>query len=279
MSDAPAPVAAPPGGDVGRDNSQDRKAGYREMSERKPQPQRTEREFATGREAADELAKKRRGQGSTAPEARPVQYQDERGRKAPKNETVDLNRAADDLKASRITDASAKELTDRDFLARDIDNLRAKHGTPTQIDDANIDPDQIDPRLFGDPASHLQPQQPQIDPAHMQPTPTGIDPEVHRAMQHPQVREAMQQEFNKAAQLQQQHAQQVQVANDFAVAAFRSAVPELNGLRTDQFVARLQEIQRTNPARYKQVLGMLDNVGKTAMARQQVEQQRAHAER
>jgi hypothetical protein len=291
MSDAPssAPASAPAGPASAGDSqltgrfADEAKHGYQEMrpSASAPKPQRTEREFATGREAADELAKKRRRQNHTATEARPVEYQDEKGRKAPANETVDLNRAADDLKTSRISDASGKELGDRHQLALDVDALRAKNGVPTQIDDANIDPNQIDPRVFGDPQSHLQPQ-PQIDPQHLpphlQPAP-GVDPEVSRAMQHPQVREAVQQEFNKAFDLQAKHEQQIQTANDFAVAAFRSAVPEFNGLRADQFVARLQQLQRTNPARYQQVSQMLDNVGKTGMARQQVEQQRAHAER
>ena len=139
------------------------------MPER-PKPQRTEREFATGRDAADELAKKRREQGHAAAEARPTGYwNDDKSYVAPANETVTLERAADDLKTSRISDAAAKELDDRDQLARAVDKLRKDANIPTQIDyDAPLDMENPDPRLFGDhsqPRQPTEPTQPQIEQA------------------------------------------------------------------------------------------------------------------
>jgi hypothetical protein len=287
MSDAPssAPASALSGPASASDAqltgrfADEAKNGYRSM----PEPQkREEREFATGREAAEELAKKRKPiRNVDINPVQPVEYRDDRGRKISDKETITPERGADDLKRKRLTDASVKELTDRDWLARDIDNLRREAGVPTDPT-APVDPNQIDPHVFGD----LPHQAPQIDPQHLpqdmrpqQPPPPGVDPEVHRAMQLPQVREHFEREHGKVTQLQQHHAQQVQVANDFAQAAFRSAVPELANLRTDQIVPFLNQMAKTNPPRFKQAMALLDNVTKANTARQQVEQQRAHAEK
>jgi hypothetical protein len=134
---------------------------------------------------------------------------------------------------------------------------------------------QIDPKNFGSPESHLPHQ---IDPQHLprdlqpqQPPPPGVDPELHKVMQHPQVRQELEAEFGKVAQ-------QVNVANDFAQAAFRSAFPELNNLRADQIVAHLSQLAKTNPARFRQAQSLLDNVAKAGNARQIVEQQRTQRE-
>jgi hypothetical protein len=287
MSDVLPSAPAPSGGEqlTGR-AAEERRNGYSPMPAERTaplkQPERTDdREFSTGREAADELVKKRKRANHTAPETQPVGYWDAEGRKAPANETVTLHRATDDLKSKRTGDAIMQEVEDRDTLARQIDDMRAKAGIPTDPT-APVDPNQVDPHMFGD----LPRQAPQIDPQHLpqdmrpqQPPPPGVDPEVHRAMQLPQVREHFEQEHGKVTQLQQHHAQQVQVANDFAQAAFRSAVPELANLRPDQIVPFLNQMAKTNPPRFKQAMGLLDNVTKANTARQQVEQQRAHAEK
>jgi hypothetical protein len=245
-------------------------------------PQRKERDFSSTREASTELANKRRSEARTLPDAQPIEYRDAKGRTAPKSQTIDLNRGSDDLKKTRITDASTKEILDRDALAREVDEFRARNGAPT--DPTHRDPTQIDPSLFGDPKSHLQPQ---IDPAHLtqdlrqpqQRTTPGVDQEVERAMAHPQVRQAMEHEFGKAFELQERHAKQINLANDFAQAAFRSSVPELANLRPEQIVPFLNQMAKTNPPRFKAAMALLDNVAKANTARQQIERQRAHAER
>jgi len=90
-------------------------------------------------------------------------------------------------------------------------------------------------------------------------------------MQNKQVREHFEAEHSKVTQ-------QVNVANDFAQAAFRSAFPELNNLRADQIVAHLNQLAKTNPTRFRQAQSLLDNVAKAGNARQVVEQQRTQRE-
>ena len=292
MSDAPSAPASAPAGPASSSDSQltgrfaeEAKHGYREMrpsSNGLPTPpKRTEREFETGRQAADELAKKRRKQGHTAPEARPVEYRDEHGRAAPKNETVTIERATTDLEGSRFTDVVEKELRDRHELANNVDKLRRDAGVPTDPN-APGDPNQMSADLFGE----LQQRTPQIDPQNlpqnMQPqqAPPGIDPELHRAMQHPQVRQAMEEEFGKATKLQTHYSERVQVANDFAFATVVTAFPELAGMKTNaQITGFLNQLQQTDPARFKQATTMLNNFARAHVERQNIERQRQHAER
>jgi hypothetical protein len=259
--------------------AEEHKNGFRPMPERPaPKPERLEREFGSSREALREIADNRRENRKT-PEAEPVFYGTTDGKTMPENRTVKIDRAAEDLTSHREGQAIMSEIAARDDLARKVDKLRADAGVPTDPNDKVRN--QVDPTLFGD----LPHQAPQIDPQHMHPelhptppAPPGIDPEVHRAMQLRQVREHFEQEHGKVTQLQQQHAQQVQVAQDFAQAAFRSAVPELANLRPDQIVPFLNQMAKTNPPRFKQAMALLDNVAKANTARQQVEQRRVQAE-
>jgi hypothetical protein len=291
MSDAPSSAPAPSGPASASDAqltgrfAEEAKHGYQEMrpSAQSQKPQRTEREFSTGREAADELAKKRRKQGHNAPDARPVQYIDDQGRKAPANETVTVGRAADDLKVSRTIDASAAELNDRDFLARDIDNLRAKAGVPTDPT-APVDPTQFDPHLFGD----LPRQAPQIDPAHlpqeMQPAPPGVDPHLHRAFQDPKVREAVEKEINTshttARTAQQHYAENVVAAQEIALGSIYASFPEMVGVKTQpQMQELLNRLQYTDPARFQQATKMLQSFTRLHGERQNMERQKQNFER
>jgi hypothetical protein len=258
--------------------AEERKHGFRSMPEpaERTAPKRAEREertFETGRQAADELAKRRREQGHVPDEPQPVGYwTNDKSYTAPANETITIERGAADLTQKRTNDAIVAEITDRDIVARQVDKLRKDAGIPTDPT-APVDPNQIDPHVFGD----LPHQAPQIDqrdlPADIRPqqhTP-GVDVELERAMTHPQVRAELEAQFGKVAQ-------QVNVANDFAVGAFNTVLPELANLRPDQVAPFLEQLKRTNPQRYNQAVKAANNVAKAGNARQVIEQQRTQRE-
>jgi hypothetical protein len=288
MSDAPSSA---PAGPASASDSQltgrfadDARGGYRSM----PEPQkREEREFATGREAAEELAKKRKPiRNVDINPVQPVEYRDDRGRKISDRETITPERGADDLKQKRTNDAIVSEVNDRDGIARRIDQFRADNGVPT--DPTHRDQTQFDPTLFGDPRSHLQPQ---IDPAHLPadvrqtpPPPPGIDPELHRAFQNPKIREAVEQELNKAVTTattaQKHYAENVQAAQEIALGSIHAAFPEMNGVKTQaQMTAFLNQLQQTNPQRWQQAVGMLQNFARLHNERGNMERQRQQIER
>ncbi|HLG85135.1 MAG TPA: hypothetical protein VKY22_29405 [Bradyrhizobium sp.] len=287
MSDAPS--SAPASGPASANDAQltgrfaeEAKHGFREMPS--DTTDKSDKPELDARKAADQLAKARIKSGRpNLDEPRPQEYRDEQGRKAPKNETVSLKRASDDLKQSRLADASAAEINDRDDLARNIDNLRKEAGVPTDPT-APVDPNQIDPHLFGD----LPDQAAQIDPQHlpqdMQPAPPGIDPDLHRAFQNPKIRQAVETEFNKAVTTattaQKHYAANVQAAQEIALGSINAAFPEMNGIKTPQQMATfLNQLQQTNPQRFQQAQIMLNNFTRLHNERQHMERQRQQIDR
>jgi hypothetical protein len=294
MSDTPSAAPASSGPASASDAqltgrfAEEARAGYRSM----PEPQkREERTFGTGREAAGELAEKRRKRGHVPDAVQPIEYRDDRGRKISDKETITPERGADDLKVKRQTDATAKELGDRNQLARDVDKLRANAGAPTQIDwNASVDLNAPAPdaRLFGDPGSHFPPQQPQIDPQHlpqeMRPAPPGIDPDLHLAFQNPKVRQAVETEVNKAVTTattaQRHYAENVVAAQEIALGSINAAFPEMAGVKTQaQMQEVLSRLQQTNPQRFQQAQVMLQNFARLHVERQNMERQKQHYER
>jgi len=283
MNDTPsaAPVAAPPGGDVGRDNSQDRKAGYREMPAERTapkQPRSTEREFATGREAADELARKRRREGHVPDAAQEVGYwTNDKSYTAPKNETVTVERAAEDLKNKRTNEAFGKEIHDRNDIAFKIDQFRADNGAPT--DPTWRDNTQIDPKHFGSPESHLQPQiDPQDLPRDLQPAPPGIDPDLHAAFQNPKIREAVEKEVLRANEREVAFGDGMKAAQNAAIASFAAHYPEFVGKSPAQIQAAFAQMQKQNPQRAQQAQAAFQNAVKFETALKQNEARVQHAE-
>jgi hypothetical protein len=281
MSDTSAPIAAPPGGDIGQDRSQDRKGGYSPMPERAPTPQRTEREFSSGREAADDLAKKRRAKGHAEGAPRPVGYwNDDKSYVAPDNKTVDLKRASDDLKAHRQVDAIDKELTDRNDLANKVDKLRKDANVPTVID-ANAPPDLENPdaRLFGD-MLQTEPPQPQLEQPQHEPAPPGVDPDLHAAFQNPKIRAAVEAEVTRANEREVAFGDGLRVAQNAAIATFAAHYPEFVGKTPAQVSQAFAEMQRTNPQRaaaaqqaFQRAVQFESALAQNQARRQQAEQQ------
>jgi hypothetical protein len=294
MNDTPTPVAAPPGGDVGRDNSQDRKSGFTPMrqspEDRAAPAKRTERTFETGKDAAEELTRRRRKQNHVAGPPREMAYRDaDTGEKIPGNETVDLKRAVKDLAGTRFNDAVDFELANRNDIAKKVDKLRSDANVPTQID-PNAPPaplDEIDARLFGNPQP-TEPSQPQIDQRHLapdlQPAPPGVDPDLHLAFQNPKVRAAVEKEVNTshetARTAQAHYAENVVAAQEIALGSIYAAFPEMVGVKTQpQMQELLNRLQYTDPARFQQATKMLQSFTRLHGERQNMERQKQNFER
>jgi hypothetical protein len=287
MSDTPsAPAPVSEGGSLTGERATEHRAGYREM--RAPvgeTPQRKERTFDTGREAAADFAEKRRKRGHTAPDANPIFYQDTSGKRIPDEETVTVARAADDLQKHRYNDSFGVEVHDRNQLALLVDKFRADNGVPT--DPTHRDETQLDPNLFGDPQSHLPPQ---IDPKDLpadvrhSPPPPGVDPDLHAAFQNPKVRQAVEQDMSKAVTTattaQKHYAENVHHAQGLALSAINAAFPEMGGIKTQvQMQAFMNQLQQTNPQRWQQAQTMLNSFARLHNERGHMERQKQQIER
>jgi hypothetical protein len=255
------------------------RAGYQPIAPRATvRPQRPQHEFNdsdrnAARQAASELiAKRQRTERRPPAEAQPVRYADKDGRTLPGDVTVPFTRAVEDRSDYMFAANVGMDIHNRDKLAHDVDKARAEAGVPT--DPTHRDKNLVNPAVFGDPRSHMPAQ---IDPAHhlpenrTPPAPPGIDPELHRAMQNPQVRAELEAQFGDVAK-------QVQVANDFARGAFYSVFPETKKFSAAEMTQYLTGLAKINPQKFKQAQALLDNVAKAENGRQLVERHRTQRE-
>jgi hypothetical protein len=220
------------------------------------------------RAAAAEMQAKR-GVETEEPEA--IQwFARDTGEPLDPNISTSKEQAADALSAYRVArDTAAQDAQDRDLKAA-IDNPRielevtdpsaaAQYGFKNEITravdefarDMGVDP------VATQPTMEAAPEQPARDA-----TP-GLDPEVERALQHPQIRAAVEQELAQAAQAQQQYAAAIEQANNFAQAnLITEHLPELARLSRDQWESAIMTInaQPEGHARVQRAMGAISRV-------------------
>jgi hypothetical protein len=282
MSDAlteSGPASASDSQKTGR-FAEEARQGYREMPSysRDEKPATPERTFETGRQAADALAERRRKQGHAEGAAREVGYwTDNKSYVAPDNETVDLKRASDDLKAHRQVDSIDAELTSRHDLANKVDKLRKEANVPTVIDhNAPPDLENVDPRLFGD-MQHTQPtepSQPQIEQAPQ----TEQDHLAEAFRKNPRLAQAVEKEVGRAAEAEKAFGDGLKVAQNAAIASFAAFYPEFVGKSPAQVAQAFAHMQKTNPARAQQAQAAFQNAVKFEAALKQNEARVQQAE-
>jgi hypothetical protein len=166
--------------------------GFKEMPEPKPTEQD---DIANPREAADQLVASR----ADAEPVTPIQYQTGEGERADPDEAVTLDRAARDLanhRASQV-DSAAKSISS-DFAA-ELDKMRA------DAIEAGLDPketglDKVSPTAEV-PEGTVANEKSGDEPA--EPGMEHLDQETRAALKIPQVRQAIEQEFAKAGQVQE----------------------------------------------------------------------------
>jgi hypothetical protein len=107
----------------------------------------------------------------------------------------------------------------------------------------------------------------------------GLDPEVEKALKHPQVRQAIQEELGKAEQSQQQYAAAVNYANQFAQASLVDALPELGQIPVENWEAAIGLLAQSDPGRVQRALGIIQRVSKLSAAQMQLQQHQAHVQR
>src|SRR6185437_10926380 len=200
---------------------------------------------------------------------------DEAGKEIDLSKTVKPERAAHDLTELRNAEAAAAEAREAAALAQETDALRER---------AAVNPDlslQVEPDL----------NQPQPDGPAFDPPAQGIDPELAKALQHPQVRQAIEAEVGQATAVIQAYSQATAQVGQIAVAGLLAAFPEIANLTTQQLPVALQMLAQTNPARHAEIMGHLNHVdgiykahrqaiaANTAVAQHQFQQYAAEQDR
>lgn len=103
----------------------------------------------------------------------------------------------------------------------------------------------------------------------------GLDPEVEKALKHPQVRQAIEDELGKAASAQQSYAAALQTANQFAMASLVDHFPELANIPVQNWEAALHIFAQSAPDRFNNAMGTLQRVSQLQNAQAQWQQHQA----
>jgi len=103
----------------------------------------------------------------------------------------------------------------------------------------------------------------------------GVQPDVAEALLKPQVRAALEGEFQRADEVKQQYSAAIQQAQTFAQAAFFEAVPELAGLPVEQVEAGIEWLRVNAPERFSHALGTLQRVASLQQAQSEQQQHQA----
>jgi hypothetical protein len=111
------------------------------------------------------------------------------------------------------------------------------------------------------------------------PSVDGLDPEVERALKHPQVAQAIESEWSKADATRQEYAGAIEAAQRISQLAIVDALPELANVPIQNWESALQVLHSQNPQRVQQAMGLIQRAGQLHAAQQQQEQQRAAVER
>ncbi len=244
--------------------SEEARFGYTAM----PEPQLEEIEYATAREAADALAEQEQS------EPTPIIYHDlQTGERADENETVTLERASRDLASHEALASDSRAASISQDFASEVDELRARYlkENPDAAQDLGIDRPQ---------ESAIQDKtlkSGELNPAQL--TPDGLDPEVAKALQLPQVRQAIEEQIGEATKVREGYSQAINTADAMTRATFMSEIPELSGLEPAQFEQGLAMLQQVDPPRFQKAMNLLGRFHQIQTAQQQHHQYQAHVER
>ncbi|NPV22861.1 hypothetical protein [Bradyrhizobium aeschynomenes] len=223
-------------------------AGYRPMPDSEQQPDRDpiDGDAATLRQAAEQRT-------ATRSPVMVREYVDEAGNPVDPDETVTLERAARDH--ARVRASEAEDPTSGAASATE-----ERNGAPTgAVGDAGSEaelaggPD----RVRDDEADRLA-------------------PELEKALQHPQVMQAIEQKIAEAETARRSYRDGLASAVQIAQASFLSQFPEFAGMSAEQMPSALERMSREDPGRFGRVqaaVAMSDQ-----LLAQQAEAQRQQAE-
>lgn len=226
-------------------------------------------------EAVYDEYKRKRGADNGQPVVRELTYADT-GEKVEPNLAVTAEQAHAALTQSYSFEHAARELLGIEELRQKVDADRAEviNGDKQIAKQLGVE---MPEASKDDPLSsrdNNEANEAEIAAAKEQ----GLTVETVRALKNPEIRAAVEQEFNRAEAVRSEYSQGLQVAHDFGQAAFMSIVPELQGLPPDQIEQGLQILAQVEPQRYQAAMETLQRVGALQQARAQQEQQRAYAE-
>ena len=240
-------------------------AGYAPMPDpgKKPEDQAIGGDSASLREAAERLST----------ESDPVVvrgYLDASGESAPQHEAITLARAARDYADVTAAERLVAENDSSKKLAERVDALRAEA--------AANDPDAADFYGFelpeegeasGNPVDEAD-KSGNVAEAGAEHSLTKLDPEIEKALQHPQVLQAIDERIGEVEKARQSYRDGLLAATQIAQASFLSQFPELAAIAPENLPAALELMSRDDPSRFARVKSLVAT-SEQLLARQEQE--------
>jgi len=244
------------------------KAGFKPMPNR-PKPEADE--FKSPREAADELSASR----SAAPVVEVVYQKAADGERVDETEAVTIERAARDLAAYRGDLQRYVEGADFSAVAEIIDTARADvlKDRPQDAEAYGLDPKEVEANAAKAKLAEATPAE-DADAAPQQ-TVDGLDPEVAKALQHPQVRQAIEEELGKAEAAKQNYSQALAAAQQIAQASLVDTLPELANVPQELWAQAIGVINQSDPQRVQRAIAVLQRGAQVEAAQAQLQQHQA----
>lgn len=201
------------------------------------------REAAAQRgETADELIVR----GYTGPTGEPVAA----------NEAITLARASHDYAAVTAAERLVAANKNATVLAAEVDALRAEAlaNDPDAAELYGIDPPPAEEAAeYSGEVDDIEPGPPDGEDA----ADPSLDRELEKALQHPQVRYAIEQQLGEAERMRQTYLDGIAAATQIAQASFLSQFPELAAVAPENLPAALEQLSQQDPARFEQVRTMV----------------------
>ena len=247
-------------------------AGYTLMDD----PDKNDEGEAIGGDAASlrEAAERRAGAG---PEVTVRGYVDRDGEPVADTEAITLERAARDYAAATSAERLLAENQAGEALAARVDALRtealAKDPNAAELFGFEL-PEAKSEKPEPDKAkSDASPASPQID-ASGEAAIEGLDSELAKALQHPQVAQAIEERLSETEKVRQHYVNALASAQQITQMTILSQLPELVGVPPESVQAAFADIARNDPARFARVQALIANT-QQMYAQQQEEHRRS----
>ncbi|WP_316174304.1 MULTISPECIES: hypothetical protein [unclassified Bradyrhizobium] len=199
------------------------------------------------------------------------EYVDAKGERAAPTEAVTLARAARDHARGRAADRRAAQAGEAEETAQRVDALRqavqANDATAADFYGVKHPDGQGDDGATAQAAESGWPGRPSRD-GHSS---DEIATELEKALQHPQVLQAIEEKIGEAEKARQSYRDGLAAAMQLAQANFLGQFPEFSGMAPDHIPAALEKMSREDPAKFARVQSAV-------AASEQLRAQQAHAQ-
>jgi hypothetical protein len=160
----------------------------------------------------------------------------------PADVTMTIEQGAAALADSRAADKAQAELDETEKLQKEVDQLR---GETPEAKPASVETD---------------------------------EETLEKALAHPRVKEALERQITEAETTRSTYSKGLDVANQFAQAAFAEGFPEIASLPIEQWENALRAMHAREPERFNKAMGTLSRVAQLQNAAQHEQQQRSARE-